>query len=56
MGFSRLSELPADMLSANERLFCTITFPSYPSRGKEGICASSIPFFSDFFLCDIMDK
>lgn len=46
-GFSRLFELPADVSSANERSFSTITFPSYPVRGKEGICASSsILFFS----------
>lgn len=51
MRLSRLFQLPADVLSANERLFSTITFPSYPGRGKEGECASSsIPFFSIWFF------
>lgn len=45
MAFSRLFELPADVLSANERLFSTITLPFYPGRGKEGICASSSMLF-----------
>lgn len=43
--FSRLVELLAAVLSANERLFSTITFSSYPGRRKEGICASSSSLF-----------
>lgn len=55
MGFSRPLELPAYVLSADERLFSIITLPSYPGRGKEGIyAASSIPFFSIWCFSFVM--
>lgn len=49
VGFSRPFELPADVLSADERLFSAITLPSCPGRGKEGICAASLFLFSSIW-------
>lgn len=50
MGLSRLFELPADVLSANEGLLGTITFSSCPGGRKECLSFYSIFLHLLFFL------